>query len=83
VRHIDVVHALEHQKLDVAQRPGKFSSEDGPDGTRFTDKGETGHGWGILEAQCHLNQPGFEGFPNLYAFMVVCISSHKGGKGPA
>jgi hypothetical protein len=76
VRHIDEVHAFEHQNLNIARCPGKFPSEDGPDGTRFTDKGKgkAGHSWGVLEAQCRPNQPGFEGFPNLYSFMVVLIA---------
>jgi hypothetical protein len=79
VRHIDEAHAFEHQKLNTARRPGKFPSEDGPDGTGFTDKGETGHGWGTPAAQCRPNHPGFEGFPNFYAFRVVSVPKREKG----
>jgi hypothetical protein len=32
-----------------------------------------GHGWGVLEAQCSPNHPGFEGFPIFYTFRVVLV----------
>jgi hypothetical protein len=32
---------------------------------------------GVLEAQCRPNQPGFEGFPNLYAFRVVLVPTRE------
>jgi hypothetical protein len=78
VRHIDERHAFEHQKLNFARCPGELPSEDGSDGTGLTDKGETGHSWGVLEAHCRADQPGFERFPKLNTLWVILV--HTGGE---
>jgi hypothetical protein len=62
-----------HQKVNIAQYPGELPYEDGSDGTGLTDKGETDHGWGVLEAQCRYDQPGFERFSNFNTLWVVLV----------
>jgi hypothetical protein len=73
MRHIDEPHVLEHHHLNVARNPGELPSEDGSGGVGLTDKGEMGHGLGVLEVQCRSDQPGFERFHNINTLWVALV----------